>query len=91
MYDDLAGYENVYPMIMPHWDNTPRAGRKGYVYTKESPELFYKSLEVLKPYMLHKKHDHRIAFIHSWNEWGEGAYLEPDLKYGHQYLEQLIR
>ena len=28
-----------------------------------------------------------LLFIKSWNEWGEGNHLEPDLKYGLTYLE----
>ena len=31
----------------------------------------------------------QVAFIKSWNEWGEGNYMEPCLKYGHGYLEAL--
>ena len=31
----------------------------------------------------------QIIFLKSWNEWGEGNYMEPDQKYGHGYLDAL--
>ena len=27
--------------------------------------------------------------VKSWNEWGEGNYLEPDLKYGKGFIKAL--
>ena len=89
LFDDWDYKDNVYPMVIPHWDNTPRQGRRGYVYTNESPEMFGKTVQMSLEYLKNKPDDRKILFVHSWNEWGEGAYLEPDLKYGLQYLEQL--
>jgi hypothetical protein len=37
----------------------------------------------------HKPDEHKVVFIKSWNEWAEGNHLEPDLKFGHRYLEAL--
>ena len=33
--------------------------------------------------------EHKILFLQSWNEWGEGNYVEPDLKYGRKFLDVL--
>ena len=36
-----------------------------------------------------KQPQHQLLFLKSWNEWGEGNYVEPDLKYGHGYLKAI--
>ena len=36
-----------------------------------------------------KPADSRLVFLKSWNEWGEGNYMEPDLIWGNQYLDTL--
>ena len=59
--------------------------------SNKSPELFGKSIRLALKYLEKKPYEKRILFAHSWNEWGEGAYLEPDLKYGLRYLEQITK
>ena len=68
------------------WDNTPRL-KNGRVYKGASPEKFEKyMIELLK-----KPTAMNCIFINAWNEWAEGAYLEPDERYGYGYLEALKR
>lgn len=79
-------WENVYPTILPQWDRTPRAGKSEGIYVNATPENFKQHLlhaiEVVKD----KKEEHRLLFMKSWNEWGEGNYVEPDEKYGQGFL-----
>ncbi len=87
--NDYVGENRYYPMIIPNWDTTPRSGVNGFVLNNSTPELFRwvvkKALEKIENY-----HDeHKIIFVKSWNEWAEGNYLEPDARYGHQYLHVL--
>ncbi len=81
--------ENEFPGLIPDWDNTPRRGYKGLVYKGTSPEKFETVLRVLKE----KKEGHKndFVFINAWNEWGEGAMLEPDEYRGYGYLEAIRR
>ncbi|WP_018464795.1 glycoside hydrolase family 99-like domain-containing protein [Segatella paludivivens] len=89
LFNDYDRMECSYPSIVPNWDRSPRSGRNAVIYTGSTPELFKKhvieALEIVK----NKKPEHRILFLRSWNEWGEGNYMEPDLKFGHKYLDTL--
>lgn len=78
-----------YPSIVPGWDNTPRAGRKGIVLHGSTPELFYEHARNILESVTNWQPEDRIVFIKSWNEWAEGNYLEPDQKFGHAYLKSL--
>ena len=69
------------------WDNTPRRKVKGTVYKNVSPVTFEKNLHLLAQRAANEGSEY--IFINAWNEWAEGAYLEPDQKNGYAYLEAL--
>lgn len=81
--------ENVYPTIIPGYDRSPRAGLKAIVYYNNTPALFDKHVKNTLACVNKKEDEHKVVFLKSWNEWGEGNYMEPDLKYGHSYLNVL--
>lgn len=86
---EIDSREDVAPQIIPCWDNTPRAGRRGLVYKNATPENFEKAASVLMRGI--KQKNNKLVFLKSWNEWAEGNYIEPDLKYGHGFIESLNR
>lgn len=69
------------------WDNTPRK-KNGIVYKDASPEKFGVYLPQLFK-KIHSEYKSTNLFINAWNEWGEGAYLEPDERNGYGYLEEI--
>jgi hypothetical protein len=85
---ETPGVEN-FPCMIPNWDNTPRSGGKGLVLHESTPELFRRLALLAYERVREREREHRIVFIKSWNEWAEGNYLEPDLAFGHEYLEVL--
>lgn len=80
---------NVYPSVIPNWDNTARSGLRGQVLHGSTPELFRKHLRDIFQQVAHKPREHQLVFVKSWNEWAEGNHLEPDRKFGMSYLEVL--
>ena len=66
------------------WDNTPR-NKHGLVHSGFSIEKFQSYMTRLVQRA--KKENKPVIFLNAWNEWGEGAFLEPDKKYEYQKLE----
>ena len=79
------------PSLIPGWDHTPRSKKEGLVMTHSTPELFERHVAQVIGSVQDKPFDQRLVFIKSWNEWAEGNYMEPDLRWGTRYLEALKR
>jgi GT2 family glycosyltransferase len=76
-----------FPGVAPRWDNTARRQDKPYTLDGSDPGAFKAWLE--HSFNTVRKLNgpgERFVFINAWNEWAEGAYLEPDAQYGHAYL-----
>ncbi len=78
--------DGILPCVIPNFDHTPRSGWRGAVMTNSTPSNWYNFLHPLFKRLSKKPKEKNIVFIKSWNEWGEGNYLEPDMKYGKEYL-----
>jgi tetratricopeptide (TPR) repeat protein len=76
--------------VMPAWDNTPRRQDDGTAFIHSTPATFQYWLEqALCQTRLRAPGDERLVFVNAWNEWAEGSYLEPDSRFGRQYLESV--
>jgi SAM-dependent methyltransferase len=81
----------LYRAILPSWDNTARRQNTPTIIYGSNPELFSSWLSYLRTYTreIFKEKSDSFIFINAWNEWGEGCHLEPDQKWGLQYLEAI--
>ncbi|UHD45082.1 glycoside hydrolase family 99-like domain-containing protein [Aureimonas altamirensis] len=78
--------------LVPIWDNTARYGNGGYVIDASTPQLFQGWLEAAIAYSRDNlPADRRFVIVNAWNEWAEGAHLEPDTRYGYAYLNAVGR
>jgi hypothetical protein len=87
--NDCNSSQTIYQSIAVDWDNTARYKNKSHFFTNCTPDSFkinlIKLLNVF--YKLNKKEN--LIFVNAWNEWSEGAYLEPDEKFQYSNLETL--
>jgi len=82
----------VFPGVMPSWDNEARRPGGGAIYHGATPEAYGAWLKAaLDRAMESLPDDRRLLFINAWNEWAEGAYLEPDRKFGRAFLAETAR
>lgn len=87
MQKDVDEYP-LFKTVMPSWDNTARKQNESHTFINSSPSAYKKWLKEVVNWTVQKyPEDRRFVFINAWNEWAEGAYLEPDRKYGYAYLQ----
>ena len=82
-------WNNVFPTVIPNWDRSPRATSWDGIYVNANPNDFGKHLRKAFDMVMDKTPDHQVIVLKSWNEWGEGNYVEPDQEYGHGWLDAI--
>ena len=79
--------EAVLPVLFPNWDNTPRRESGALILHNATPDQFF--LHCKDVFSLVKDKKDKTVFLKSWNEWGEGNYMEPCIQYGKGYIKAL--
>ncbi|AGW15253.1 glycoside hydrolase family 99-like domain-containing protein [Megalodesulfovibrio gigas] len=91
----LAGLDAPYPTfpcVCPGWDNTPRRGTAATVFLNATPRRYTDWLTAACGHAMQAFDEtRRFVFINAWNEWAEGAHLEPNLAHGHAFLNATTR
>lgn len=80
-----------YPLfkgVSPRWDNEARKPGKGYTFAHSTPARYGEWLQHAVDYSRkHPVQGESVVFLNAWNEWAEGAHLEPDRRFGYAYLQ----
>jgi lipopolysaccharide biosynthesis protein len=85
----IAQPEPTYPLVPcvnPGWDNEPRRSGGGRVFLHASPRGYRDWLRKAIEIGRQRAGTGSMVFINAWNEWAEGAVLEPDTRLGHAWL-----
>ncbi|NHA69160.1 glycoside hydrolase family 99-like domain-containing protein [Phycicoccus flavus] len=76
-----------FPCVTPRWDNSPRRGRNGFVLTGDTPERYRDWVAWAARTAPATPGGESLVFVNAWNEWGEGAHLEPCRERGRAFLQ----
>ena len=77
-----------YPCVPTAWDNAPRRQNgEALILQGSTPERYGQWLDTALERQSRAAGRDGIVFVNAWNEWAEGAHLEPDIFWGRAYLE----
>jgi glycosyltransferase involved in cell wall biosynthesis len=82
----------LFHTVCPGWDNEARKPGKGSTYAFSTPTKYEHWLSIACQEAIKEAEvSEKIVFINAWNEWAEGAHLEPDRHFGYAYLQTTAR
>ncbi|MBA2496367.1 MAG: glycoside hydrolase family 99-like domain-containing protein [Acidimicrobiia bacterium] len=94
-YDDIVSLwtrrgldrsHRTYPCVCPRWDNSPRRDRGAVILRGATPDAYRRWLESVHRTFVPYGPDEDLLFVNAWNEWAEGAHLEPCTRWGRAFL-----
>lgn len=89
MINDDCYSNDTIPCILPNWDHSPRSGRNAIILKNATPKTFKSLVKRAIEVVSKKPKDEQIVIVKSWNEWGEGNYMEPDLEFGKGFIQAM--
>lgn len=87
MLKHFQAKDKIIPCIGPNFDHSPRSRNRGVILFGSTPKKWKVFCKSIFAKVGIRPHEENLVVIKSWNEWGEGNYLEPDLRYGKQYIQ----
>lgn len=75
----------TYPGVIPSWDNSARMVDDAIIYINSNPEIYKEWLS--RAISISLNDNKNMVFVNAWNEWAEGAHLEPSSWYGYAHIE----
>lgn len=79
------------PCLLPNFDHSPRSSYNGIILEGDSPSNWFKFCNDVRTIRESGSVNNNLLFIKAWNEWGEGNYMEPDLKNGKGIIEETYK
>jgi lipopolysaccharide biosynthesis protein len=81
--------DGEHPGVMVTFDNTARRQWRPDIWYGSNPYTFRRWAGKAASAVMHRPPEERFVFVNAWNEWAEGAILEPTDRFGKTYLQAL--
>lgn len=86
-----ASQTPIIPMVCVGFDNTPRYKSRATIFAdfsiQEFERLLTSIIETKQKEISRDDPAFDAVILNSWNEWGEGMYLQPDAEFGNSKLK----
>ena len=79
-------HPSLVPCMIPNFDHSPRSAERGIIMVDSTPDRWYQYCRDMRNHVDKLHSQEQLIFIKAWNEWGEGNYMEPDMRFGRGYI-----